>query len=206
MTDDYHTFHYLADLAAEKRDMTTRDPELVKEDEREPDPVVFQVFDEEESFELETARDDDQNRVIQISSKPGKLHRGFEEALLLDKDDAQKGFKFFYEWLRFDNSVPKLELFVDPNEDLTEICIQAPDARPIILSFDVERQVYAAFVEESGAWVEKTSVTAKESKQMNEMSCPVCQGGPIFPDARGVSRFDCGHCDASFTLHRTGRV
>ena len=72
--------------------------------------------------------------------------------------------------------------------------------RPFILHFDRGR--YCILVEkEEGKWQEIVSFpSAARPDETDGLSCPQCQGGPIYPDARGG--YNCGHCDCWFEIKK----
>ena len=76
-------------------------------------------------------------------------------------------------------------------------------ARTFVLRYDCERDVYVVLAEKEAGRLdseEEIVVFPAKSDQFatDGLSCPQCQGGPIYPDARGG--YDCGHCDCWFEI------
>jgi hypothetical protein len=170
------------------------------------EPATLQLYNVASAiFELSAALDGDHERCVRMRSyektSEGHVAPG-AHVLLLDSEEVSGLFKFSYEWLRAGHhNLPILELLVDP-VNTQSVDMQAPGAPVIGVQFDHERNLYQILkLVGNGTWNEVTSVSASPaSRQQNGLTCPECQGGPIYPDARGLTQYNCGHCDTTFIL------
>lgn len=167
----------------------------------EPAPVDFYLNDAEPKFGLRSVLDSDQERAVELRAwKEGEAGC---QRLLIDREDVVNMFLFSYTWLRAGGGqLPLLKLWNNISNPQS-IDIQAPGAPTIAIQFDPERNLYAVLkLVGDGAWKEMTSVSASPASRPEGagLSCPFCQGGPIFPDVRGPASYECNHCGEFFIL------
>ena len=175
----------------------------------EPAPVDFYLSDREPLFGLRSVLDSDQERAVEIRSWRKTPDGGAVEPdihrLVLDGEDVVNMFLFSYTWLRASGKeLPLLKLWTDgptSSNGPQSIDIQAPGAPTIGVQFDNERNLYQILkLVGDGTWNEVTSVSASPASTQQPLTCPVCQGGPIFPYGDVPDKFECSHCETPFVL------